>query len=113
MKPTDTKNTKSPAKKKPYNPNSKSRKNAYHKEVELKPIDEVKAFFRDYFRKNNSAGHIMTAEDVKKHILKKLTAKEDSLFSDALNELKIAGFLEVKEDGLTLVLTQKGADSFS
>lgn len=113
MKPAATKNTKSPAKKKGYNPNSKSRKNAYHKEVELKPIDEVKAFFRDYFRKNNTAGHIMSKEDVIKHVLKKLTPKEDSLFAEALNALKVSGFIEVKEDGVTLMLTQKGADSFS
>ena len=113
MKPTNNKNTKSTTKKKPYNPSSKSRKNVYNKEPELKPIDEVKAFFRDYFRKNNSAGHIMSKEDVIKHVLKKLTPKEDSVFAEALNELKVSGFLEVKEDGVSLMLTQKGADSFS
>jgi len=110
MKPT---NTKPSAKKKSYAPSSKSRKKAYHKEPELKPVDEVKAFFRDYFRKNNQAGHVMSKEDVIKHVLKKLTPKEDSVFAEALNELKVGGFLEIQEDGVTLILTQKGADSFS
>ena len=114
MKPESKKNSKPTTKKKGYSPKD-NKKNFQSREkiVELKPIDEVKGFFRDYFRKNATAGYVMAPEDVKKHILRKLTAKEESIFAQALNGLKTEGFIEIQEDGLTLVLTQKGADSFS
>ena len=106
-----------PTKKKGYSP--KQNKNNYVKPDKydststLKPIDEVKAFFRDYFRKNAVANHVMSKEAVIKHILKKLTPKEEDVFKDAVNELKQEGFITLQEDGLTLVLTQKGVDSFN
>ena len=104
-------NKKAPYKKR--DDSSKNKKNVYRERiVELKPIDEVKGFFRSYFKKNCSAGHIMSKEDVIKHVLRKLTAKEDSIFADALSELQKEGFIEILEDGVSLKLTQKGSGSF-
>ncbi len=79
---------------------------------ELKPVDEVKALFRHYFANHRDAGHVMPPEAVKKYVLKKLRPKEDGIFADALKSLKKEGFIEVLEDGVSLMLTQKGSDSF-
>ena len=84
-----------------------------NRKQELKPLDEVKALFRDYFRKHNSLGHVMTKADVVNHILTKLDAKGEDAFKDALYELKDEGYVDVLEDGVSLVLTQMGVDSFS
>ena len=94
--------------------NNKIKNYAYNnqKSVELKPIDEVKAFFRNYFKEHSSVGTEMGPQEVKKHILKYLTAKEDAVFTQALNDLVNEGFIDKKSDGVTLVLTQKGSDSF-
>lgn len=114
MKQQKSQNSKPSGKKRGYSPkDNKKNFQPRDKIVELKPVDEVKGFFRDYFRKNAIRGHMMHPEDVKKYILRKLTAKEENVFAQALNALKTEGFIEVQEDGLTLVLTQKGADSFS
>ncbi|MFA5215549.1 hypothetical protein [Sulfuricurvum sp.] len=56
------------------------------------------------------AGHIMTKQDVINAVLKKIDSKQDRPFSIAMEELKSDGIIEVKEDGVTLVLTQKGAE---
>ena len=53
----------------------------------------------------------MTKEDVVRSILTKLDAKQNDALEDAMNKLKKEGFMEVKEDGLTLVLTKQGAES--
>jgi len=55
-------------------------------------------------------GHIMTKQDVINGILKKLGPKEDRPFQLAMDELKNDGIIEMKEDGVTLVLMAKGAD---
>lgn len=114
MKTQKHQTSKPAGKKKGYSPKD-NKKNFQPRDtiVEVKPIDEVKGFFRDFFRKNATQGDLMTPEDVKKYVLRKLTAKEESVFAQALNGLKTEGFIEVQEDGLTLMLTQKGADSFS
>lgn len=52
----------------------------------------------------------MTKSDVIKNILKKLDSKQDKLFVKAMDELTNDGFFEVQSDGVTLLLTQKGAD---
>ena len=97
-----------------YRPKKKAKKFVTKDDfIVLKPLDEVKGLFRQYFSKNRTAGHIMSKQDVVKHVLSKLNAKEDATFADAITDLKKDGFIEVKEDGVTLVLTQKGADSFS
>ncbi len=104
-------NKKAPYKKRDDSP--KKKKNVYQERVVLlKPIDEVKGFFRSYFKNNSDAGHIMSKANVIKHVLRKLTAKEDSIFANALEELQKEGFIEILEDGVSLKLTQKGSDSF-
>ncbi|MGZ8546218.1 MAG: hypothetical protein ACXWVX_09900 [Sulfuricurvum sp.] len=52
----------------------------------------------------------MTKQDVINAILKKLGPKQDRSFQIAMDELKNDGIIEMQEDGVTLVLTQKGAD---
>lgn len=56
------------------------------------------------------AGHIMSKQDVITHILKKIDSKQDRPFQIAMDELKNDGVIEIKEDGVTLVLTQKGSE---
>lgn len=54
-------------------------------------------------------GHIMSKQDVINAILKKIGPKQDRPFQIAMDELKHDGMIEMKEDGVTVVLTQKGA----
>jgi len=56
------------------------------------------------------AGHVMNKEDVIKNVLKKIDSKQDRPFTLAMDELKSDGLIEIKEDGVTLILTEKGAD---
>ncbi len=62
------------------------------------------------FRKAN-AGKIMEKQDVVRSILTKLDAKQNAILEIAMNELSSTGLIEVQPDGVTLVLTQKGADA--
>lgn len=55
-------------------------------------------------------GHIMSKQDVINAILKKIGPKQDRPFQIAMDELKHDGMIEMKEDGVTVVLTQKGAE---
>jgi hypothetical protein len=57
-------------------------------------------------------GHIMTKQDVINAVLKKIGPKQDKAFTKAMDELKNEGIIEIKEDGVTLILTQKGAEAF-
>ncbi|MBC8238582.1 MAG: hypothetical protein H8E76_10185 [Helicobacteraceae bacterium] len=81
------------------------------KKIDFTPMNEVKKMFKDWFRRNKNVTQIMTKEDVVRNILTKLDAKQNDALEDAMNKLKKEGFMEVKEDGLTLVLTKLGADS--
>ena len=81
------------------------------KKIDLTPINEVKEMFINWFKRNKKVGQIMTKQDVVKNILTKLDAKQNDALEGAMNELKNKGFMEVEEDGVTLVLTKKGADS--
>lgn len=74
--------------------------------------EEVQEMFLKWFKKQNAAaGHVMTKTDVLKNVIKNLDAKQDEVLEKAMDELKSNGLLETQEDGLTLVLTQKGADA--
>ncbi len=53
----------------------------------------------------------MSKTDVLNNIIKKLDKKQDDVLEAAMNDLKRGGFLETQEDGFSLVLTQKGAES--
>ena len=67
--------------------------------------------FMTWFKSSKAvAGHIMTKQDVIRAILKKLDSKQDRPFQIAMDELKHDGIIEIKEDGVTVVLTQKGAE---
>lgn len=67
--------------------------------------------FMNWFKSSNaSQGHIMTKADVIKAILKKLDSKQDKFFTRAMDEMVNEGIFEVQSDGVTLILTQKGAD---
>lgn len=67
--------------------------------------------FMNWFKSSHAeAGHIMTKQDVISAILKKLGPKEDRPFQIAMDELKNDGMITIQEDGVTVVLTQKGAE---
>jgi len=83
------------------------------KKNELSPKDEVKEMFINYFTKNKKVGKIMSKQDVINIIIKNLDKKQDKVLNIAMDELKSSGFIEVKEDNVTLILTQKGFDSLS
>ncbi len=68
--------------------------------------------FMNWFKSSRAvAGHIMTKQDVINAVLKKIDSKQDRPFTIAMEELKSDGVIEIKEDGVTLVLTQKGAET--
>lgn len=79
--------------------------------IDVTPVKEVKEMFINWFKKNKNIGQVMTKQDVVKNILTKLNAKQDDALEEAMRQLKNSGFIEVQEDGVTLVLTQKGAES--
>ena len=67
--------------------------------------------FMNWFKSSRAvAGHIMTKKDVISAILKKLDSKQDRAFQIAMDELKHDGIIDIKEDGVTVVLTEKGAE---
>ncbi len=78
--------------------------------VDLNPKDQVKEMFINWFKKSNTLGQIMTKQDVVRNILTKLNSKQDDALSEAMEELKRKKLIEVQEDGVTLVWTQKGVD---
>ncbi len=80
--------------------------------IESSPKDQVKEMFIKWFKKNNSVGYVMSKQDVVRNILTKLDAKQEDSMEEVMKELKNEGFIEIQEDGLTLVLTQKGAETF-
>ncbi len=68
--------------------------------------------FMKWFKKEKAAaGHVMTKNDVLKNIIKNLDAKQDDVLEAAMNDLKTGGILETMEDGFSLMLTEKGADT--
>lgn len=81
-----------------------------NKVLDTIPKNEVKEMFMKWFRKNNNIGQVMTKRDVVENIIAKLDAKQNDALEKAMNELRREGLIEVKEDGVTLVLTQKGAE---
>ncbi len=68
--------------------------------------------FVNWFKKQKaSAGHVMSKQDVLKEIIKKLDKKQDDVLEAAMNELTSSGFMTTLEDGFSLMLTEKGAES--
>jgi len=67
--------------------------------------------FMNWFKSSRAeAGHVMSKQDVISAILKKLDSKQDRPFQIAMDELKHDGIIDIKEDGVTVVLTEKGAE---
>ena len=89
------------------------RKKSYSKDnkTDAAPKNEVKEMFMSWFKRNRSLGKIMTKDDVVTNVIKRLDSKQEDSLAEAMNELKSSGFIEVQEDGVTLVLTKKGYDS--
>ena len=79
---------------------------------DVSPKNEVKEMFMQWFEKNKNVGSIMSKADVVQNILTKINAKQEDAMASAINDLKTEGLIEIQEDGVTLVLTQKGFDSF-
>jgi hypothetical protein len=52
----------------------------------------------------------MSKTDVLKNIIK-LDKQQDDVLEAAMNDLKTGGFLETQEEGFSLMLTDKGAES--
>ena len=68
--------------------------------------------FMKWFKSQKAAaGHVMSKTDVLKNIIKNIDKKQDDVLEAAMNDLKTGGFLETQEDGYSLMLTVKGADS--
>lgn len=103
-----------PAPKRDYKnpPQNFARKAPPKKEnIETTQKNEIKAMFLNWFKSSRAeAGHIMTKQDVISAILKKLDSKQDRPFQIAMEELKSDGMITINEDGVTVVLTQKGAE---
>ena len=82
------------------------RKNLNSK-IDITPKNEVKQMFRDWFKKRNVAGQIMTKQDVINSVIKKLTKSQDKFLKDAMDEMVFEGLIEIQEDGVTIVLKRK------
>ena len=77
------------------------------KKIDITPKNEVKQMFRDWFKKRNEVGQVMTKQDVLNSVIKKLTKSQDKFLEEAMNEMTFEGFIEVQEDGVTIVLKRK------
>ena len=97
--------------KKALRENEKKRSPSKKAKVDIAPKDEIKEMFIAWFRKNRKVGQVMSKQNVVKDILTKLDSKQNKVLDIAMNELKSSGFMEVKDDGVTLVLTQVGFNS--
>lgn len=103
----------SPKKNNNNNNNSRRKSSPKEKKIDVAPKNEVKDMFMAWFKKNRSLGQIMTKSDVVTNVIKRLDAKQENSLEEAMKELKDYGFIEVQEDGVTLVLTKKGYDFIS
>ena len=77
------------------------------KKIDITPKNEVKQMFRNWFKKRNEAGQIMTKQDVINSVLKNLNKEQDKFLEEAMSEMVAEGLIEVQEDGVTLVLKRK------
>lgn len=75
--------------------------------IDITPKNEVKKMFRDWFKKHNTPGQIMTKQDVINTVIKNLTKEQDKFLEEAMSELNFEGLIETQEDGVTLVLKRK------
>ena len=101
---------------KPFPKNSNSRKpqgnrsNTKKPKIDLAPQREVREMFTNWFKSQRAeAGHVMSKQAVLKNVIKKLDIKQDKVLKNAMDELINNQWITVEEDGVTLVLTEKGA----
>ena len=78
-----------------------------NKKIDITPKNEVKQMFREWFKKRNEAGQIMTKQDVINNVIKKLTKSQDKFLKEAMDEMVFEGLIEIQEDGVTIVLKRK------
>lgn len=93
-------------------PHNKKRKAPPKSNGEVNYKNQVKQMFSNWFKNHNRVGYVMSKQDIVRNILTKLTTKQENSLQIAINELNTDGYIEVQEDGLTLVLTQKGVNDF-
>ena len=77
------------------------------KKIDITPKNEVKQMFRNWFKKRNEAGQVMTKQDVINNVLKNLNKEQDKFLEEAMDEMVSEDLIEVQEDGVTLVLKRK------
>jgi len=77
------------------------------KKIDITPKNEVKQMFRNWFKKRNEAGQVMTKQDVINNVLKNLNKEQDKFLKEAMDEMVSEDLIEVQEDGVTLVLKRK------
>ena len=113
MKPSPSKKYNKPDKSnEPKTPHNKKRKAPPKSNGEVNYKNQVKEMFSNWFKKNNRVGYVMSKQTIVKNILTKLTSKQENSLQIAIKELNEDGYVELQEDGLTLVLTQKGVNDF-
>jgi len=113
MKTTPTKKNKTSEKSgKAKTPHNQKRKSPPKSNAEVSYKNQVKEMFSNWFKNHNRVGYVMSKQEVVKNILTKLTSKQENSLEIAIKELNNDGYIEVQEDGLTLVLTQKGVNDF-
>jgi hypothetical protein len=93
-------------------PHNKKRKAPPKSNGEVNYKNQVKQMFSSWFKEHNRVGYVMTKQDIVKNIITKLTSKQENSLEIAIKELNKDGYIEVREDGLTLMLTQKGVNDF-
>ena len=93
-------------------PHNKKRKSPPKSNSDVNYKNQVKEMFSNWFKNHNSVGYVMSKQDIVRNILTKLTTKQENSLQIAISELNKDGYIEVQEDGLTLVLTQKGVNDF-
>lgn len=113
MKPSSTKKINTSDKSSEFkSPHNKKRKAPPKSGGDMNYKNQVKEMFSNWFKKNNRVGYVMSKQDVVRNILTKLTTKQENSLEIAIKELNADGYIEVQEDGLTLILTQKGVNDF-
>jgi len=93
-------------------PRNKKRKAPPKSNADKSYKNQVKEMFSNWFKNNNRVGYVMSKEIIVRNILTKLTSKQENSLQIAIKELDEDGYVEIQEDGLTLVLTQKGVNDF-
>ncbi|MFZ2969378.1 MAG: hypothetical protein WA080_10035 [Sulfuricurvum sp.] len=100
---------------KPYSkpsPNFRQKAPLKKESIETTQKNEIKALFMNWFKASAAkAGHIMTKQDVINGVLRKMGPKQDRPFALAMEELSANGLITLQEDGVTVVLTQKGFEA--